>query len=272
MVDITEEELKTLKSQLSRLRLETRLRKDLGSELDRQKLIAETAEQLAKQRGDEIEEISRKLAKYLPEQLYKSVFSGETDVGVKSERKFLTVFFSDIVSFTQISETMKTDLLTKMLNLYLTEMTEIVLEHEGTLDKYIGDSIMVFFGDPRTSGKHLDALKCVKMAISMQKRMAVLGVSFVKTYNISDPLKIRIGINSGFCTVGNFGNEKRLDYTVMGRSVNLASRLETASKPSSILISESTYELVKDDINLDDAGYFELKGIHDKVKTYEIMP
>ena len=272
LVDISEDELKILKLQLSRLKLETRLRKDLGSELDRQKTIAVNAENLAKQRGDEIEEISRKLAKYLPEQLYKSIFSGETDVGVKSKRKCLTIFFSDIVSFTQISENMKADLLTEMLNLYLTEMTELVLEHEGTLDKYIGDSIMVFFGDPRTSGKNLDALKCLEMAISMQKRMAVLGVDFVKKYDISDPLKIRIGINSGFCTVGNFGNEKRLDYTVMGRSVNLASRLETAAKPSSILISESTYELVKGDIDLDDAGSFELKGIHNKVKTYEVMP
>jgi class 3 adenylate cyclase len=272
LVDISEDELKTLKSQLSRLKLETRLRKDLGSELDRQKIIAENAEKLAKQRGDEIAEISRKLAKYLPEQLYNSIFSGETDAGVKSERKFLTVFFSDIVSFTQISENMEADLLTEMLNLYLTEMTELVLDNEGTLDKYIGDSIMVFFGDPRTSGKYLDALKCLEMAISMQKRMAVLGVDFVKKYDISEPLKIRIGINSGFSTVGNFGNEKRLDYTVIGRSVNLASRLETAAKPSSILISESTYELVKGDINLDDAGEFELKGIHDKVKTYEVIP
>jgi len=93
LVDISEDELKTLKSQLSRLKLETRLRKDLGSELDRQKTIAKNAENLAKQRGDEIAEISRKLAKYLPEQLYSSIFSGETDVGVKSERKFLTIFF-----------------------------------------------------------------------------------------------------------------------------------------------------------------------------------
>ena len=85
MVDISEDELKTLKSQLSRLKLETRLRKDLGSELDRQKLIAENAEILAKQRGDEISEISRKLAKYLPEQLYNSIFSGKTDVGLKAK-------------------------------------------------------------------------------------------------------------------------------------------------------------------------------------------
>ena len=118
MVDIPEEELKSLKRQLMKLKLESKLRQNLAKELDRLKIIAEKAELLAKEKSEEIEAIANQLSKYLSPQLYDSIFSGEKKVIINSEKKFLTVFFSDLVSFTNISDTMASAPLTKMLNDY----------------------------------------------------------------------------------------------------------------------------------------------------------
>ena len=156
---------------------------------------------------------------YKRQQLYNSIFSGEKKVSIESEKKFLTVFFSDIISFTEISDKMDSAPLTEMLNLYLTKMSEIALSFGGTIDKYIGDSIMIFFGDPESEGREKDAINCVKMAIDMQNMMKTLSKIFMQNFNLPHPLSMRIGINSGECTVGNFGSEKRLDYTVIGLSL-----------------------------------------------------
>ena len=117
----------------------------------------------------------------------------------------------------------------------------------ATIDKYVGDAIVIFFGDPETRGVKEDALACVKMAIAMRQKMAELQGTW-RDSGIANPLRCRIGINTGFCTVGNFGSEDRMDYTIIGSGVNLASRLESASAPGEILISYETYALVKDQI------------------------
>ena len=173
MVDIPEEELKLLKRQLTKLKLESKLRSNMAKELDRQKLIAEKAELLAKEKSEEIEKIANQLSKYLSPQLYDSIFSGEKKVIIESEKKFLTIFFSDLVSFTSISDTMDSAPLTEMLNDYLTKMTDIALSFGATIDKYIGDAIMVFFGDPETKGHKNDAINCVEMAKKMQTEMNI---------------------------------------------------------------------------------------------------
>ena len=126
--------------------------------------------------------------------------------------------------------------LTNWLNHYLNEMSRIVIKYGGTLDKYIGDAVMIFFGDPTSRGLIEDAIPCVKMAQEMIFRTKIMG------------LDIRIGISTGECTVGNFGSFDRMDYTIIGKEVNVASRLEGLGAPGSILISESTYQLVKDEV------------------------
>ena len=268
MTDDQSSEIRALKMQVAKLQLESKLRRNLASEIDKQKQIARNAEEIAKEKSKEIEEIASQLSKYLSPQLFNSIFSGEKKVVIESEKKFLTVFFSDIVSFTSISDEMDSAPLTEMLNLYLTKMSEIALKHGGTIDKYIGDSVMIFFGDPETRGKEQDALNCVKMAIEMQSTMKNLSKDFMNDFNLSNPLKIRVGIHSGECTVGNFGSEKRLDYTVIGGTVNLASRLESNSPQGQILISEITKSLIVDEINCKKYDEINVKGLNKNIITY----
>jgi len=147
-------------------------------------------------------------------------------------------------------------------------MSEIALSFGGTIDKYIGDSIMIFFGDPESEGKEKDAINCVKMAIDMQNTMKPLSKIFMKDFNLRYPLNMRIGINSGECTVGNFGSEKRLDYTVIGGAVNLASRLESNSPAGKILISDITEKLIRKKIRCQKYDKIKAKGINDPINTF----
>lgn len=265
-----ETELKDLKKELSRLRLEANLRKSLATQLEKQKKVAEDAKAEAQSKTQQMEEVSGQLAKYLSPQIYESIFSGKQNVEVKSYRKKITVFFSDIVNFTAISDKLESEELTALLNFYLNEMSQIALKHGATIDKYIGDAIMIFFGDPESFGIEEDARRCVAMAVEMQQRMAELWGYWSKHFGLKKDLEIRVGINTGYCTVGNFGSEDRLDYTVVGAAVNLASRLESAAMPSGILVSEETYFQVKDYFSFDAPQQLELKGLERGVIAYEV--
>ena len=265
-----ETELKDLKKELSRLRLEANLRKSLATQLEKQKKVAEDAKAEAQLKTQQMEDVSGQLAKYLSPQIYESIFSGKQNVEVKSYRKKITVFFSDIVNFTVISDKLESEELTALLNFYLNEMSQIALKHGATIDKYIGDAIMIFFGDPESFGIEEDARRCVAMAVEMQQRMAELWGYWSKHFGLKKDLEIRVGINTGYCTVGNFGSEDRLDYTVIGAAVNLASRLESAATPSGILVSEETYFQVKDYFSFDAPQQLELKGLERGVSGYEV--
>ena len=241
---IENEEIKNLKREVAKLRLEGNLRKSLSNQLTIQKKIADDAKAEALAKSEEVEKISKQLAKYLSPQIHEQIFSGKQSAEVKSNRKKLTVFFSDIVGFTDISDELESEEMTNLLNFYLNEMSQIALRFGGTIDKFIGDALMIFFGDPDTNGPQEDARKCIQMALEMQKLMNQLSGYWSKNYSLKQDLKIRIGINTGFCTVGNFGSLDRLDYTAIGSTVNLASRLESIAEAGSIIISEDTFALV----------------------------
>ena len=217
-----------------------------------------------------LERLSSQLAKYLSPQVYESIFTGRQEVKVASQRKKLTVFFSDIAGFTEVADRLESEELTELLNQYLTEMSRIALDYGATIDKYVGDGIVIFFGDPETQGVKQDALACVKMAIAMRNRMQSLGREW-RNNGLETPLKCRIGINTGFCTVGNFGSEDRMDYTIVGGGVNLAARLEQAATPETILISYETYALVRDEIKCREHGQITVKGVPYPVTTYEVI-
>jgi len=223
-----------------------------------------------KRRQKESANLSRKLSKYLPPQVWGSIFSGQTDVKLETQRKKLTVFFSDIKGFAEISEELQPEALTDLLNSYFTEMSRIALKYGGTIDKFVGDAILIFFGDPASRGQKQDAFACVSMALEMRKKMKQLRQQWKKE-GISKPLQVRMGVNTGYCTVGNFGAETRMDYTIIGREVNLASRLESVAQPGEILISESTYSLVRDLIMCRDRGQINVKGFSKTVGIYEIV-
>ncbi len=210
-----------------------------------------------------------KLSRYLTPTVWKAVNEGR-ESSLKTERKRVTVFFSDIKGFSEMSEELESETLTDLLNTYLTEMAKIVIKHKGTIDKFMGDAVMVIFGDSNSAGLKTDCLRCMAMAIEMRKKMKELQTRW---YNqgIKKPLQIRMGINTGYCTVGSFGTSHYMDYTVLGTHVNLASRLETAADPGEILISHETWSLIKDVIMCRDKGEITAKGFSHPIKVYQVI-
>ena len=219
---------------------------------------------------DKIEQLASKLSRYLSPQVYQSIFSGKKNVKIEAYRKKLTVFFSDIKGFTEITDRLEPEVLSTLLNSYLNEMSKIALKYGGTIDKFVGDAILIFFGDPETKGEREDAHLCVLMALEMQERMHQLK-NLWEDQGITNSLKIRIGINTGYCNVGNFGSENRLDYTIVGGEVNLASRLESNAMTGQILISQETYALIKKHIVCEKKDEIKVKGIAHKIQTYQVV-
>lgn len=242
---------------------------DITELKQREEELSEKSEAL-EQKTKALEQLSNQLAKYLSPQVYDSIFSGRQEVKVAGSRKKLTVFFSDIVGFTEIADRMESEELTQLVNHYLTEMSRIALDYGATIDKYVGDAILIFFGDPETRGVKEDALACVKMAIAMQKRLGDLA-DLWREAGIEKPLQARMGIHSGYCTVGNFGSEDRMDYTIIGGGVNTASRLESAAAPGEILISYETFAHVKGEVRCEEYGEIDVKGIAYPVATYRVV-
>jgi class 3 adenylate cyclase len=217
-----------------------------------------------------LEALSGKLSKYLAPQIYDSIFAGRQEVRITSQRKKLTICFSDIAGFTETTDRMESEDLTQLLNLYLTEMSKIASEYGATIDKYVGDAIVMFFGDPESRGVKEDALACVKMAIAMQRRMTELAGVW-RDAGIQTPLRCRIGIHTDYCTVENFGSADRMDYTMVGGAVNLASRLEHEAPPGEVVISYETYAHVQDEIHCEEHGNIRVRGIAYPVTTYRVV-
>lgn len=239
-------------------------------ELREAKRKTELANELVSEKNRALETLSTKLSKYLSPQVYSSIFTGRRDVEIASSRKKLTVFFSDIVGFTATTDDLESEELTGLLNHYLTEMSKIALEHGATIDKYIGDAILVFFGDPETRGVKEDAMACVNMAIAMQRRMRELQFEW-RDVGLEKPFQLRIGINTGYCTVGNFGSADRMDYTIIGGEVNLASRLQSHAEPGDILVSHETYSRVKDIVLAEEQDPIHAKGFPKPVRNYKVL-
>ncbi len=216
-----------------------------------------------------LEALSAQLSKYLSPQVYQMIFSGEREVGLVTERKKLTVFFFDIKDFTATTEDLQPEDLTFRLNDYLTKMSEIALKHGGTIDKYIGDAVVIFFGDPISRGIQDDALACVRMAIEMQRRMVDLRAKWLDL-GYQRPFHMRIGINTGYCNVGNFGSDAWMDYTIIGGEVNLAARLESICAPDGVTLSNETYMLVRDHVPADQMEPIHVKGIAREVKPFAV--
>ena len=224
-----------------------------------------------KEKNTRLEEISNRLAKYLSPQIYKNIFEAESEQMSDYKRKKITVFFSDIKGFTDLSDSLDPDLLAELINEYLSAMTDIALKHGGTIDKFIGDAILVFFGDPESDGLKKDASKCLSMAIAMQNKVAELDRNWREDRGIIDGLKVRMGISTGYCTVGNFGSVQRVDYTVLGSTVNLASRLESICQPRKILVAPETKALLEKEFKFEAQEAVELKGFNKPVVPFQYL-
>ena len=224
-----------------------------------------------KEKNTKLEKISNRLAKYLSPQIYKNIFEAETEQTNDYKRKKLTVFFSDIKGFTDLSDSLDPDLLAELINDYLSAMTEIALKYGGTIDKFIGDAVLIFFGDPESDGLKKDASKCLSMAIAMQNKVAELDRNWREDRGITEGLKVRMGISTGYCTVGNFGSVQRVDYTVLGSTVNLASRLESICQPNKILVAPETKTLLEKEFKFEAQEAVELKGLNTPVTPYQYL-
>ncbi len=203
--------------------------------------------------------LARHLARYLSPQVHASIFSGEREIRLETHRRPLTVFFSDIVGFTARTEAMGDSELAAWLNGYLDRMARLAQAHGGTLDKFIGDAVMVFFGDPASAGPEEDARRCVRMALDM--------VDAAREFDT----EIRVGIHSGDCVVGNFGSDEQMNYTIIGKVVNAAARLQAASDPGRILISDFTRTLLAEAFPCEPRGEVGLRGIASPMATHWVL-
>jgi class 3 adenylate cyclase len=223
-----------------------------------------------KQREAKLARLSTQLARYLSPPLYKSMFEGASEATIFTQRKKLTVFFSDIVGFTARTEGMEPEDVSYQLNSYFDTMARIVTRHGGTLDKFIGDAVMVFFGDPESRGIQEDAIACIEMAWDMRETIDRLAEEW-RAHGIRGDFQVRMGVSTGYCTVGNFGSESRMEYTIIGNHVNLAERIEGAAVAGEILISEATHELVRSRFECVEREPIGVKGFHEAIRTYQVI-
>ena len=226
--------------------------------------------EIIEEKSRQLEELATRLAKYLSPQIYESIFSGRHDPSEAIKRRNLTIFFSDLERFTDLSDTLEPERLASIINSYLSEMSSIALECGGTIDKFVGDAILVFFGDPETEGEEADALKAIEMSIRMKQRVAELQ-SYWKKLGAVNGLHLRMGVTTGFCTVGNFGSEQMMEYTVLGSPVNLASRLQSAAPRDSLLVSEDTYNLIHEHVDCEFFDDLTPKGFVRPIKVYKVL-
>lgn len=226
------------------------------------------SEQLA-QMAEQLSRANDLISRYVAAQVAERILAGDSDAIQRHERRKLTLFFSDIRSFTEISERLEPEDLSEILHDYLSEMSQIVQKYSGTLDKFVGDAIMVFFGAPSATNDRDHALRAVRMAIEMQERMTMLPERWRKQA-IGEAFAVRIGINTGHASIGNFGSDRRMDYTAIGRNVNLAARIQASCEPGKILISHATWLLVQDEIPCAPKGEITVKGFRDPVSVYEV--
>ncbi len=221
--------------------------------------------------ADELSQANEIISRYVAEQLARKVREGQHDDAAVPSRRRLTMVFSDIVGFSETADELEPEDLSMLLNEYLAEMTMIAEKYEATIDKFVGDAVICFFGAPTATNDHDQAYRAVRMAMEMNERVADLDGTWRK-FGASRPFRIRIGVNTGVANVGSFGSQRRMDYTAIGRQVNLAARLEASCEPGNVLISHSTYALISDKIPCAPKGEITVKGIHQPVRVYSPHP
>jgi class 3 adenylate cyclase len=227
----------------------------------REDQLAQTGEQLA--RANDL------ISRYVAQQVAEQIQLGNYDAIDRQSRRRLTLFFSDIKGFTEVADHIEAEELSEILNEYFTEMTTIAGQFGGTIDKFMGDAIMIFFGAPVATHDEDHALRAVRMAMAMQGRMKELHRRWEKR-GITEPFQVRMGINTGVASVGNFGAPGRMDYTAIGRQVNLAARLQVNCEPGKVLLSHATWVFVRGEIPCEPKGEIQVKGIRDPVNVYEV--
>jgi class 3 adenylate cyclase len=265
----TNEDLAAAKQQLDdyarglEMKVEERTQ-ELRSAQDELILLNRSLESKVARQVKELERYNE-LRRYVSPKLTEKILSSGQHFGEEHKRKLMTILFSDIRGFSQITDCLEPEEIFCLMNRYISEMTKLVHQYDGTLNKMIGDGLLVFFGDPIALEDH--AQRAVLMAIDMQKKVTALRDDWQK---FGHDLGVGIGINTGYVTVGSIGSDAHKDYTVLGNQVNVASRLESHAKSGQILISQRTYSHVQGDIEVEQAREIQVKGIHAPIKVYSV--
>jgi len=222
------------------------------------------------QAHDRLEIAHGLIRRYVPEQVADAVLSDTPEAIDRHERRKLTIFFSDLVGFTDLSDELEPEDLAMVLHDYFTEMSAIARRHGGTVDDLVGDAILVLFGAPESTDDHDQALRAVRMAVEMQEAMGPLNQRW-ESAGIPQALRVRMGVNTGVVTVGNFGSAERTKYTALGKQVNIAARIQSHCEPGKVLVSHPTWLLVRDEIACTPKGELALKGLHKPMPAYEVQ-
>ena len=210
------------------------------------------------------------LKRFLPHQVAEGLMAGELSAADGFERRRVTLLFADMVGFTDLSDTLEPEELSEVLNEYLREMTAVAVVHRGTLDNYIGDGLMVLFGAPTPDDESTQAWAAVEAAFGMIGRADELTAA-IRERGIPADLRVRVGINTGHCTVGVFGSDLLRAYKAVGFAVNVAARLQSEADPGTVLVGFRTYALIKDRVRAESRGSLMLKGAARPVEAWEIL-
>lgn len=210
------------------------------------------------------------LVNFLPATVAKEVMSGQiSGRGESFRRQKVTVLFIDIVGFTDLTGRLDPALLAELLNEYLREITAVAISHNGTVDKFIGDAVMVLFGAPQEQEEQVQAWSAINAGLGMLK--TIEHINFIWESRLPRQVQVRVGINTGYCTTGVFGNEMLQSYTVVGSAVNIAARLQSSAEPNSLLCSRATFEHVQERVYYREVGPLSLKGVNHIVEGFQIL-
>jgi class 3 adenylate cyclase len=229
--------------------------------------LSELNSNLEKTIEEQVNQLQRteQLRRYVSPQVADAILAGEQPVAFASVRRNLTILYSDIRGFTQMAERMEPEELVDALNEYFSAMTDLVFSNGGTLDKYLGDGVLAFFGDPIPFEDHAE--RAVATAFEMLTRVEELRDTWMRS---DEELSIGVGISTGYVTVGNIGSSTRTDYTVVGNHVNVAARLATAAEPGQVLVAERTLAAVQERVDWIPVEDLVMKGVQRPVKVFAL--
>lgn len=215
----------------------------------------------------EKEMIKRAFTRYVAREVVEEILKNPEKMVLTGERREVTVLFCDVRGFTPMSERMSPEDVVLLLNDFYNLMIETTFKHDGTLDKFLGDAVMAVFGAPIAHPDH--SARAIRTALAMQEGIG--GLNERRTQQGKEPISVGIGVSAGEAVAGTVGTEDRMEYTVIGDSVNLAARLESNAKPHQILISQRTYERVRDLVEARPLGRIRVKGKEEEVEVYEVL-
>ncbi len=215
----------------------------------------------------EKEMIKRAFTRYVAREVVEEILKDPENLVLSGERRQVTVLFCDVRGFTPMSERLAPEEVVLLLNDFYTLMIETTFKYDGTLDKFLGDAVMAVFGAPMAHPDH--SARAIRTALAMQE--GITGLNERRMRDGKEPISVGIGVSAGEAVAGTVGTEDRMEYTVIGDSVNLAARLESNAKPGQILISHRTYERVRDLVDARPLGRIRVKGKEEEVEVYEVL-